>query len=452
MNHPYLPLTSEQRQIMLEKIGVSPFEELLADIPAALRLAQPLALTEPKSEAELVADLEEIAGSNMIPRFSFVGAGAYQHLIPTVVSDLAGRSEFYTAYTPYQPEISQGILQAIFEYQTFVSELFGLPVANASLYDGPTALAEAALMAARAGAEKNIPQRILVPANLDPRLIQVLETYTRNTPIELVRLPDRNGVIDPGQLAVAMEQPLVAVIFQNPNFFGLLEDLPELIDLVKKHEAVPICYVHPLTMGILESPGKLGAEIVVGEGQPLGLPVAYGGPYLGMMAVSERFIRRIPGRLVGETVDHSGRRAFVLTLQTREQHIRREKATSNICSNQALCALRASIYLGTIGPEGLREIAARCFNNAHYLYERLINSGFTPLYPDKPFFMEFALRTPEGADYYINRLINTGILAGYDLSRSHPERDPAILICATEIFSREQLDEFVTAMEGCRHE
>lgn len=441
MNHPYLPLTAENRRTMLESIGVNSFEDLLTDIPAGIRLDRPLKLPPPLTEVELRDYFNKKAAENQLYELSFLGAGVYQHYIPAVIDHLAGRSEFYTSYTPYQPEISQGVLQAIFEYQTYIAELFGLPVANASLYDGPTALAEAVLMAVK---EKK-GTKVLIPETLSPHLMQVLSTYTRNIGTKIIKITAKEGLIDPVFLERELDSETAAVVIQNPNFYGLIEDLPELISKIKQKEAIPICYVNPVTLGILESPGNLAAEIVVGEGQPLGLSPAFGGPYLGLMAVSERFIRRIPGRLVGETIDHQGKRAFVLTLQTREQHIRREKATSNICSNEALCALRSAIYLSVLGPQGLQEVAQRAYDNAHYLWENLRADGYQPLY-NSPFFMEFAIKTPKPAGFYIERLPEKGIMPGLNLGLINPQLDHALLICATEIFSKDQLDRFCSEM------
>ncbi len=443
MNHPYLPLTDAQRQEMLAAIGVADFEALLAEVPAQLRLKQPLDLAASQSELELGANFQALARRNGLSQLSFLGAGAYQHYIPALVDHLSRRSEFYTAYTPYQPELSQGMLQAIFEFQSYVSELFGLPVANASLYDGPTALAEALLMAVR----ETRRSQILLPENLHPALLQVAQTYLRNSGATIQLLPCEAGRLDPLRLQAALSPATAAVVLQNPNGFGILEDLPPLIEAIRGAGAVPIGYVQPIPLGLLEAPGKLGAEIVVGEGQPLGLPLSYGGPYLGLMAVSERFMRRIPGRLVGESVDQQGRRSFVLTLQAREQHIRREKATSNICSNEAWCALRAAIYLSVLGPQGLRQVAQRCFDNAHYLAAELEAAGFPRLFPG-PFFMEFAIRTPRPAAYYIQNLAAKGILPGLDLARFEPSLDNALLVCTTEIFNRTQLDRLVAEMRG----
>ncbi len=444
MNHPYLPLTDDNRTFMLSQIGVDSMEDMLSDLPSDKRLPHPLNIPPPMTEVELSEHFRKIASLNHKVKLSFVGAGAYQHYIPAIIDHLVYRSEFYTAYTPYQPEVSQGILQAIFEYQTFICELFGLPIANASLYDGASALSEAILMVFRETKPKKTP-RILLPETLSPHLLTVIKTYTKSFNLSIEFIPARNGIICPSDLADLLQTETAAVVLQNPNFFGLLEDLPELLQIVRNSNTFAICYVDPLTLAVLEAPGNLGANIVVAEGQPLGLPLSFGGPYLGLMAVSEGFKRSIPGRLVGETVDNKGNRAFVLTLQTREQHIRREKATSNICSNQALCALRAAIYLATLGPIGFREIAQRAFDNAHYLFREFLKIGFQPLF-STPFFMEFPIRTPKPASFYIEKLLKKDIMAGFDLFSTYPNLDNSLLICATEIFSKDQLDFFLDEM------
>lgn len=443
MNHPYLPLTEPDRRTMLDNIGASSFEDLIVDIPKKLRLNRPLNLEPTLSEVELRQEFEGILSKNKQTSLSFLGAGAYQHYIPTLVDHLANRSEFYTAYTPYQPEISQGVLQAIFEYQTLTASLFGLPVTNASLYDGPTALAEAILMVAKE-TKKNL---FLIPNTLSPILKQVLKTYTKPFNIELVPLVEQNGLIDLTSLKKSLIDPTAALIIQNPNFFGIVEDMAKVINIAKTRDIMVICYCHPLLLGVVEAPGNLGADIVVAEGQPLGNPISYGGPYLGMIAATERFLRRMPGRLVGETVDHQGKRSFVLTLQTREQHIRREKATSNICSNQALCALRAGIYLSVLGPEGFKETALRAYNNSHYLYAQLVNLGLKPLY-EAPFFIEFPLKLPKPVSHYLPKLYQKGIVPGLDLKKFYPGLNDTLLICATEIFTKAELDNFVKELGG----
>lgn len=443
MSHPYLPLTDRERQVMLARIGVTSFDDLITDIPDELRLCRSLNLQTALSEVELRRKFEAFLSLNQHISLSFLGAGAYQHFIPTLVDHLANRSEFYTAYTPYQPEISQGFLQAIFEYQTLTAGLFGLPVTNASLYDGPTALAESVLMVAKETKLK----RFLIPSTLNPILKQILLTYTKPLGIELVSLPHQNGLIDLQALKKSLADPTAALVIQNPNFFGIVEDYRELINIAKANGTLVICYVHPLLLGILEAPGKLGADIVVAEGQPLGNPISYGGPNLGMIAASERFLRKMPGRLVGETIDHQGKRCFVLTLQTREQHIRREKATSNICSNQALCALRTSIYLSTLGPDGFKDTASRAYNNAHYLYTQLVNLGLQPLY-EAPFFIEFPIKLPQSVSFYLPKLLQKGIVPGLDLGELYSDLNDTLLICATEIFTKAELDNFVTELGG----
>lgn len=445
MKHPYLPLTDAHRQEMLNIIGVGDVEDLLEDIPKSLRLNRKLGLPSSEAESNLRTIFNKWATQNKLPEISLLGAGVYDHYIPAVVDYLAGRSEFYTAYTPYQPEISQGMLQVIFEFQTFISELFGLPFANASLYDGATALAEAVLMAVKES-KKN---RVLIPESLNPAYRKVLETYTKNLDVAIEVIPHVDGIIEPQIVEKLLEKPAAAVVVQNPNFFGIIEDLSEIIKIVKANQSFMICTVNPLGLALFEAPGKLGADIVVGEGQPLGLPMAYGGPYLGLMAVSEQFLRRIPGRIVGQTVDLDGKRAFVLTLQTREQHIRREKATSNICSNQALCALRATVYLSLLGPQGFKDVAKRCFNNAHYLQTCLKAIGYQPLF-DKSFFMEFTIKTPMNSKIWMEKLLKKGILGGYELERAFPELTQGLMMSVTEKMSKDQLDWVIREMEAIK--
>ncbi len=442
MNHPYLPLTDTERQKMLEKIGTTSFNDLLSDIPNELRLNRRFNLPPALTEIELHQEFKKTLNQKVPILLSFLGAGAYHHYIPTLVDHLANRSEFYTAYTPYQPEISQGLLQAIFEYQTMIAGLFGLPVTNASLYDGPTALAEAVIMVAK----ETKKSRFLVPGTLSLHLKQVLVTYTKHLGIELIPLPEQNGLIDLTIVKKELENPTAALIIQNPNFFGIIENVYELVNVTKASNVMTICYVHPHLLGIIEAPGNLGADIVVAEGQPLGIPISYGGPYLGIIATTERFLRKIPGRVVGETIDHEGNRSFVLTLQTREQHIRREKATSNICSNQALCALRAGIYLSVLGPEGFKETASRAYNNAHYLHSKLTGLGLKSVHQG-PFFMEFTIKLPKPVPYFFTKLIEKGIIPGLDLGKFYPNLKDSILICATEIFSKADLDTFVKELE-----
>lgn len=444
MNHRYLPLTDEERREMLAVLGMRSQEELLAPISAGLRLSTPPPLPGPLSEAELVEEFRAFAETNadLIHHPSYLGAGAYLHFIPAVVDHLAGRAEFYTAYTPYQPEMSQGLLQAIFEFQTMIAELCGLPLANASLYDGATAAVEAALMAA----DQTKRRRIIMARTLHPHYREVLRTYLRPRGLELVELPVGNGRLDPAGLP--LDREAAALIVGYPNFFGQIEDLGSLAEAAHAAGACLIAAANPIALGFLEAPGALGADLVVGEGQPLGSWPCFGGPSLGFMACRAEFLRRLPGRLVGQTVDAEGRRGFVLTLQTREQHIRRERATSNICSNAALLALRAAVYLAALGPGGLRAVAAQSAAAAHLAAERLCAGGrFALLFPG-PYFHEFALRTTVPPARLNAALWEQGIIGGLDLAPYYPELGPAVLLAFTELASAGEIERLVRIMEG----
>lgn len=440
----FLPNTDRDRAEMYRACGVGAVEELFAPVPAEVRLKRPLDLPGPLSEMELAAHLRALAGRNAGAGqvLSFLGAGAYEHYIPEAVGRLVGRAEFYTAYTPYQPEVSQGTLEAIYEYQSYVAALTGLDVANASLYDGATAVAEAAAMAL------NHTRRteIVIGANVHPEYRAVLRTYARHwgATIREVEAPD--GVLDPQRVAAEVSQATAAVIVQNPNFFGLVEAGEELGAAAHAQGALYIVVANPVGLGVLEAPGAYGADLCVGEGQPLGNPLGFGGPYVGFMAARESLVRRMPGRIVGATVDRDGRRGFVLTLQTREQHIRREKATSNICSNEALCALAFTIHLSLLGPEGLRELAELCLQKAHYAAERLSAlPGFSLAFAGT-FFHEFVVRTPGPADKLVERLAGRGILPGLPLGRFYPELSDALLVCVTETKTRADLDRLAEAL------
>ncbi|MGE5549132.1 MAG: aminomethyl-transferring glycine dehydrogenase subunit GcvPA [Bacteroidota bacterium] len=444
MSHPYLPHTPEERRKMLAVLGLRDQEELLAPIPPALRLARPPALPEALSEAELIRGFHALArmNVNLVEHPCFLGAGAYQHHIPAVVDHLAGRAEFYTAYTPYQPEMSQGMLQAIFEFQTMIAELCGLPVANASLYDGATAAAEAALMAIGATGRT----KILVARTLHPEYRDVIRTYLRFREVEPIELPVGAGRLRAD--ALPLDTGVAALIVGYPNFFGQIEDLGALAEAVHAVGASLIVAANPVALGLLEAPGRLGADLVIGEGQPLGSPPNFGGPGLGFMACRDGFLRRMPGRLVGRTVDGKGRHGYVLTLQTREQHIRRERATSNICSNAALLALRATIYLAAVGPDGLHEVAAQCAGAARHALHRLTRcKGFVPLF-DGPFFHEFALRSPVPVGELNAALREHGIIGGLDLAPYYPEFGQAVLLAVTEVRSAAEIEELAQVMEA----
>jgi glycine dehydrogenase subunit 1 len=442
----YMALTDEDQKHMLESIGVESIKDLFAHIPAEIYLEDSLNLPRGLSEMEVLKKLKGIAEKNadLDHHVCFLGAGAYDHYIPAAVGELLSRQELYTAYTPYQPEISQGTLQGIFEYQTMICELTGMDVANASMYDGATAAAEAAFMAV--GALKK--SEILIAGNVHPETKQVLETYAkfRDVTVNKVQCPD--GQVDLEDLKSKLNGNTAAFLLQSPNFFGIIEDIGAVGEIVHDNKSLLIVSADPISLAILKSPGELGADIVVGEGQVLGNPLNFGGPYLGFFAVKEKWMRRIPGRVVGQTKDKEGRRGFVLTLQTREQHIRREKATSNICSNQGLNAMTAAMYMTFMGKEGLREVAEQSMQKAHYTYEQLLKTGeFEPIF-DKPFFKEFAVRSKQPVKELNKRLLKDKIVGGYDLERNYPEFKGGWLVSVTEKRTREEIDSFVQRSAG----
>lgn len=426
----YIPNGPAERQKMLETIGISSMEELFAHLPPEVR-TDGLNLPEGLSELAVRRRMEGLAAKNQVFRSIFRGAGAYWHYIPSVVKSVTAKEEFLTAYTPYQAEISQGILQSIFEYQTMICELTGMDVSNASLYDGASAAAEAAAMC-----RDRKRQKILLSGAADPQLLATVQTYAFGADAPTEILPAQDGRTDPEALRAALSPDTACVLIQQPNFYGQLEDAQTLGALAREAGAKFIMSVNPISLGILATPGELGADIAVGEGQPLGLPLAFGGPYLGFIACTKAMMRRLPGRIVGETVDVHGKRAFVLTLQAREQHIRREKASSNICSNQALCALTAAVYLSAMGPGGLREVAEQCTAKAHYAAQRLCSIRGVSLAYDGPFFHEFVTRLPATPDAVLAALEDCGILGGLPV----PE---GILWCVTELCTKEQIDEMI---------
>lgn len=448
MNHRYLPMTQEDEAQMLETIGISSIDELFADIPDNIKFKERLNVSEALDESALLRYMRNLAGKNAdFDRYaSFLGAGIYDHHLPVVINHVISRSEFYTAYTPYQPEISQGELQAIFEFQSYICELTGMAVANASMYDGPTALAEAGALAS--GATKR--SRLLVSRAVHPEARQVLATSARGLGLEVVEIACDGGVTSLSDLEAKLDANTAGVIVQSPNFFGCLEDLAAVEPLAHGAGALFIVSANPLTLGLLEAPGKLGADIVVGDCQPLGISAALGGPTCGYFAVADKWMRRMPGRIVGQTVDREGRRGFVLTLQAREQHIRREKATSNICSNQALLALCASVYMSTLGKSGIREVAEHNVQKAHYAANRVKTSSVLSLpYADGSFFNEFVVKLPEGANLtQVNsRLLERGFIGGYDLGRSYPELAGHMLVAVTEQRSKNDIDQFISNLE-----
>ena len=442
--------TPDDRAKMLGAIGAASVDELLADIPAALRASE-LTLPAPESEAELADRLARLAGRNRVDLMSFLGAGAYRHFVPALVDQLLLRGEFYTAYTPYQPEISQGTLQTIYEYQSMMAELTGMDVVSASHYDGATATAEGALMACRATRR----ERVLVSRGVHPHYRQTLCTYFGGADLVADEIPlvadgPAAGTTDLAALERMLAdpgRPVAGVVVANPSFLGLLEPMVQAGRLAHAAGALFVAVVEPVSLAVLTSPATYDADIACGEGQPLGIPLSYGGPYLGILACRESLVRQIPGRLVGMTVDVDGRRAFVMTLRAREQDIRREKAASNICTNQALCALAASIYLGAIGPHGLRDVAALGAARAAELERALAAAGAPRLHPG-PYLNEFAVRVPGALEVH-RRLLGRGILAGLVLAAVEPN-DPslaeALLVCATEVTTSEEIAAFAAAL------
>lgn len=440
----YIPHTEADRKEMLDALGITDTEVLFADIPDAIRLQSALPIPKALSELELNRHLEELSAKNQHAgrMVSFLGAGAYEHYQPSVVDAIISRSEFYTSYTPYQPEMSQGLLQATYEYQTMVSELTGMALANASMYDGPTAFAEAGLVAC-AHTRRN---RLLVADSVHPEYRYVLETYAAGQAVEIVYIAQRQGRLDMDALVAGLDDSVAGVMIQYPNFFGVVEDMRKIGEAAHAVSALLVVNTYPIALGLIEAPGHLGADIVVAEGQSLGNSMSYGGPYLGMMATTKALMRKMPGRIVGQTVDHDGRRGFVLTLQAREQHIRREKATSNICSNQSLCAVAATVFLSYMGKEGMRELALQNYHKAHYLHRRLTDlTGVDPLF-NAPFFNEFVVHLPKSVTSVQASLLEQGYLFGYDLSQAYPQLGDAVLLNVTEVRTKNDMDELVQAV------
>ncbi len=438
----YIPNSPDERKAMLASLGLERIEELFQQIPPRLRLDGPVGIGSPVSEPELIAWFRRLAAENATDYQSFIGAGAYSHHTPVIIDSLISRSEFFTAYTPYQPELSQGTLQYIFEFQTLVCQLTGMDVANASLYDGSTGLAEAVLMAQRVTRR----DKFLIADTVHPQYREVVATYTKDLGAQVKYVSHtEEGTIDSSSLHCDKET--AAVVVQSPNFFGCIEDLSALADVAHEAGALLIVAItEPMSLGVLKTPGSAGADIVVAEGQSFGIPLSYGGPYCGLFATREKYLRQMPGRLVGETVDHTGRRGYVLTLSTREQHIRREKATSNICTNQGLFALMATVYLATMGRRGVQEVARQNLNKAHYAADAIKNLEGFALRFSAPFFNEFVIRLPLPATEATRALIEKKIIGGVALECYYPDLTDSLLVCVTETASREAIDKFVDAL------
>lgn len=446
---PYIPNGREDIKEMLSQLGLTSLDELFSDIPDNVRLNKKLDIDGPLSEMELSTLMEELSKKNKTIKdlTCFLGAGAYDHYIPSVVNHVISRSEFYTSYTPYQAEISQGTLQTIFEYQTLICNLTDMDVANASIYDGATALAESMMMAVGKTRRKDV----IVSKTVHPEYRRVLKTYARFQGINIVEVDMVDGETDREILESKMSKDIAAVIVQYPNFFGVIEEIKEIEKIAHSDKkTLFIMTVDPIALGLLESPGNLGADIVVGEGQSLGNPLNFGGPYLGFMAVKKALMRKMPGRIVGQTEDVDGKRSFVLTLQAREQHIRREKATSNICSNQALNALAAAVYMTVLGKEGIREVAEMSFQKAHYAHELITRSGKYRDAFNKPFFKEFSIAANVDAETINEKLYQKDILGGYLLEKDYPQQKNTILYCVTEKRTKKEIDTLFEALEGIK--
>jgi glycine dehydrogenase subunit 1 len=445
----YIPATEDDIQKMMHEVGVSSFDELFSMIPSDLKYRGKFQIPDALSEQELTEHLWKLSDRNdhLMESISFLGGGAYHHYSPALVDALISRGEFMTSYTPYQPEISQGTLQAIFEFQTFMCQITGLDIANASMYDGASSAAEAVLMARRIQSGRN---KILIARTVHPNYRQVIRTYVANLPVEIVELAnDEKGQIDPSALTAHLDENTICVVLQSPNYFGVVEDQSKIYQEAKRKGALGISLIaEALSLGILKSPGECAADLAAGEAQSLGLPVGYGGPYAGFLATQQKLMRMLPGRLVGMAKDQKGRRGFVLTLAAREQHIRREKATSNICTNQGLCALAVTVYLSFLGAKGFRELALRNLQNAHAAREALQRVG--SLQFSGPHFNEFVLNVGSDAQNICAELGKKKIYPGIPLGKFYPELKNHLLVCATEMTRKSHIDRLVSELEALR--
>jgi glycine cleavage system P protein (glycine dehydrogenase) subunit 1 len=441
----YLSLTERDREEMLAAIGVSSIDDLFRDIPAGVRFGRELDLDPALSEQELTRHLEELAARNIDTgrELSFLGAGIYDHYVPAVVDAVLQRGELLTAYTPYQPEMSQGVLQAIFEYQTVICELTGMDVSNASGYDGTTVTADACFVAKHATGRA----KVVVTEATNPQVRQVVKTYAPGFGLEVVEVPNRGGTTDPDELRRAAADA-ACVIFQQPNFFGCLEPAPDLVAAANEAEAIAVAHVDPVSLGVLEAPGAYGCGIAIGEGQSAGNYQSFAGPHYGFLAARQEYIRRMPGRIVGETLDAAGKRGYVLTLQTREQHIRREKATSNITTNQTLLALAGLVYLSWLGPQGLRELGETCMSLGDYAKTRLVNAGVELAFPEQTTFKEFVVRVGRNAKDAIRTAREQGVHPGYALGRDYEGLDDALLVAVTERRTPQDIDRLAEVLSS----
>ncbi len=440
---PYIPHTSAEVQEMLARIGVKTMDDLFADIEPSMR-PKSFDLPASRSEMDVCAHLEKLAAKNAHGITSFLGAGFYDHSIPKAVDALTSRGEFYTAYTPYQPEYSQGTLQAIFEYQTAVTRLFGMDCSNASVYDGGSALFEAALMSMR----QTKRHKIIIDGGVNPIWRKMVEGYSSNLKMEIVTVPHAGGRPDFVALKNAVDNTCAAIMVQNPNFFGSIEDYSELFAHAKSQKVLSIMSVYPIMQAVMKTAGEMGADVAVADGQALGMPLSFGGPYLGIMTCRKEYIRQFPGRICGRTVDVDGKTGYVLTLQAREQHIRRAKATSNICSNQSLCALRSIVYLSLLGPEGLQRVALLGMENARYAAEKWTSIAAVNLLNDAPYGNEFALTLPCSAKELAGKMLEHGFAIGFPVDAYYQDMDNVLLVACTEKTTKEQVDALISAVKG----
>lgn len=446
--YPYIPSTREDEEKMLKACKVNSIDDLFSDIPDNLKLKRDLELEESKSELEVATIVKNIADKNISTEelTCFLGAGAYDHYVPSIIKHITSRSEFYTAYTPYQAEISQGTLQSIFEFQSMIAEITKMDIANASMYDGATAAVEGCLLAI----SKTRRKKVVVGKTVHPETRQILKAYLQFNNCEVVEVDyDRElGMTDLNRLKEVVDEDTACVLLQNPNFFGVIEDVDEVGQIAHAKKAMYVLSVNPITLSVLKSPGEVGADVVVGDAQPLGNSLNYGGPYVGFLAIKSGLIRKMPGRVVGQTVDRNGNRCYCLTLQTREQHVRREKATSNICSNQGLCALNSAIYMATMGKKGYEEVAIQNMQKSHYAVKKVSEGGkFTPLFKGK-FFNEFVIKSPVEIEELNKKLLENNILGGYDLGKDYPELSGCTMLCVTEKRSVDEINKLIGIMEG----
>lgn len=440
---PYIANTEQDQREMLREIGCGSFDEMWRKVGVD-RPAPDFKLASGQSEFEVTSALRQLAARNAYSLVNFLGAGYYDHLIPAAVGEITGRTEFYTAYTPYQPEASQGTLQAIYEYQSMICRLTAMPVANASLYDGGTALFEAMMLAIRVTGKR----RAVISEAVSPIFRRMIRCYGSNLDVEIVEVPAGADDSVPGRLLEAVTDDTACVLVQYPNFFGTLEDFSAFTAAVHARKALAVCSTYPIALALVSPPGEMGFDIVTGEGQSLGIPLSFGGPYLGFMAVTEKLMRKMPGRVVGRTADGQGREGFVLTLQTREQHIRRENAMSNICSNENLCALSALVYLACVGRQGLLDVASRSAANAVFARKELLKIAGVEAVGGSAFFNEFIISLPGDAAEIVGRLIDRGYAAGFPLGRYYPERQNQLLVAVTEKRTREEIKHLAAALEG----